>query len=407
MAIAERSVAAHWPTESEVVSFAESLISVPSFTGHETALAEHVCGMLRDYGINAQLQEVEPGRSQVIARVGPSEGLPALLYNGHLDMDPIGREWQGDPFKADRVDDKLYGAGIHNMKSGLAAIIGAAVAIERGSVPLRKALLLQFVVGELQGGKGTIFALKSGLRAEAAVVPEPYSVSRIITRTAGVHKFSIVVRGKAAHTSRSEEGVDAIRVLLDIIRRFESAELGLVNPDFPTLPKCQVGSIIGGRGENHVLSGVSYNADKATAIIDVRYPPPYEPSDVGKATTQAVAMLASEYPHAEVIVEHPPDPCFGVGGADMPPMDVPPDTALVRDLTRALEQASDFKVTETGIALPFSYCGNDTTHLSRAGIECCLFGPRGQGNDTERHVLISEMLACARALTVLAEARCV
>jgi len=63
-------------------------------------------------------------------------------------------------------------------------------------------------------------------------------------------------------------------------------------------------------------------------------------------------------------------------------------------------------VAETGIALPYSYCGNDTTHLSRAGVDCCLFGPRGDPEDTERHVLVSEMVACARTLAAVSFARC-
>ena len=67
---------------------------------------------------------------------------------------------------------------------------------------------------------------------------------------------------------------------------------------------------------------------------------------------------------------------------------------------------SNFKVEQTGIALPYSYTGNDTAHLSRAGIECCLFGPRGDAKDAEKHVLISEMTACARTLAALAILRC-
>lgn len=390
----------------EIVEIASGLTAVPSFTGQETPLANHINNLLADHEISSYCQEVEPGRFQTIGQLGPSSGTPALLLNGHLDMDPLGRNWPGEPFTARRDGDRLYGAGLHNMKSGLAAIIGAAIALKRSNKPLRQPLLLEFVVGELQGGKGTKFALHSGLTAEAAVVPEPYSVTRAITRTAGVHKFALVVRGVAAHTSRHHEGVDAIQVLRHVLDIFQEESLGLSSLDFPTLPRLQIASLIAGRGEEHDLSGVSYCADKATAIIDVRYPPPYEPSDVSQAIERVAQIARNEHPAAEIAVDHPPDPIFRVGGADMPPMDVPADCSIVHDVSSLLPRVSEFSVEEVGLALPYSYCGNDTTHLSRAGIECCLFGPRGDPQDTEQHVLVSEMNACARTLASLSFLRC-
>ncbi|TLF74340.1 M20 family metallopeptidase [Nocardia cyriacigeorgica] len=392
--------------DAQLLELAADITAVPSFTGLETELATVVRDLLHRNGIHTYLQEVEPGRCQTIARLGPDTGVPALLLNGHLDMDPLGRDHLDDPFTARLVGDKLYGAGLHNMKSGVAAILAAAIAVRRSGIPLRRPLLLEFVAGELQGGVGTRFALDAGLTAEAAVVPEPYSVRRIITRTAGVHKFALVVRGRTAHTSRHDEGVDAIAVLRRVLDLLDAAELGLHNADFPPLPRLQVASLIAGRGEAHDPSGVSYLADKATALIDLRYPPPYEPPDVARALDTFVQDARRWYPEADITVEHPVDPVFRVGGTDMPPMDVAADGALVRDLVELLPQVSEFTVTETGLALPYSFCGNDTTHLSRAGIECCLFGPRGAGADTEHHVLFSEMRACARTLAALVLRRC-
>ena len=387
-------------TDDESVQIASDLVAIPSFTGEETELARHVCSLLQANDISAELQEVEPGRFQVIAHMGPAGVKPALMLNGHLDIDPLGRHWSGSPFKADLVDDRLYGAGIHNMKSGVAAIIAAALALQRSRLELRRPLLLAFVVGELQGGKGTVFALESGLTADAAVIPEPYSVTRVITRTAGVHKFAIVVRGVTAHTSRHEEGVDAIKTLRQVLDLLDAASLDLRDPDFPDLPRLQISSIVAGRGEEHDLSGISYCADKATALVDLRYSPLFEPVDIQKRLEQFVASMNDLHSEAEIELVHPPDPVFRVGGVDMPPMDV------AADISAVLPEVSNYAVEETGVVVPFSYCGNDTAHLSRAGIECCLFGPRGDAEDTERHVLLSEMQACAKTLSVLAAARC-
>lgn len=139
-------------TEDELVKIASDLVAIPSFTEQETPLAKHIKAFCSTHGIEASFQEVEPRRLQVIARLGPKAKEPALLLNGHLDMDPLGRDWVGNPFKARRVGDKLYGAGIHNMKSGLAAILSAVLAFKKSGIPIKKPLLLELVVGELQGG---------------------------------------------------------------------------------------------------------------------------------------------------------------------------------------------------------------------------------------------------------------
>ncbi|MFC6010163.1 M20 family metallopeptidase [Nocardia lasii] len=391
--------------DDELIRIAAELTAVPSFTGEESELADAVRLLLVSNGFHAYGQEVQPGRRQTIGLLGPP-GRPALLLNGHLDMDPLGRDHPADPFVARRHGDKLYGAGLHNMKSGVAAILAAALAVARSGIVLRRSLLLEFVVGELQGGVGTRFALASGLTADAAVVPEPYSVRRVITRTAGVHKFGLVVRGRTAHTSRHAEGVDAVAVLRQVLDHLDRSDLGLHNPDFPPLPRLQIGGIVAGRGETHELSGISYLADKATALIDIRYPPPFEPDDVAVAVEAAISAVRHNFPDAKITIDNPPEPGFRIGGSAMPPMDVSPNSPIVTDIAALLPEVSDFSVTETGLALPFSYCGNDTTHLSRAGIDCCLFGPRGAGPDTEHHVLISEMRACARTLAALIVHRC-
>ncbi|MCU1646003.1 MAG: hypothetical protein JWN03_6278 [Nocardia sp.] len=390
----------------ELVEIATELTAVESLTEQETPLADRVRELLHDNEIAADLQEVQPGRSQTIGWLGPEQGRPALLLNGHLDMDLPPDFGGADPYAARREGDRLYGAGLHNMKSGLAAMIAASIMVRRSGIRLKRRLLLEFVVGELQGGIGTRHALAAGLTAEAAVVPEPYSVRRVLTRTAGVYKFALVVRGRTAHTSRHAEGVDAFAVMRTLLDLFDDTDLGLRNSDFPTLPRHQHASALIGRGEDHDPASISYSASKATVLIDLRYPPPYEPLHVTAALTGFLHRARAAFPHAVIGLDHPPDPVHRVGGTDMPPMDVSPDSAVVQDISRLLPLVSEFVVEETGLALPYSYCGNDTTHLSRAGIECCLFGPRGSDSDTEHHVLISEMAACARTLAALTVLRC-
>ena len=123
---------------AESVAIASQLVAIPSFTGEETALAHHIRDLSEANSIPTELQEVEPGRYQVIAWLGPRDVKPALMLNGHLDIDPLDRQWSDSPFVADLDGDKLYGAGLHNMKAGLTSMIAAALALRRSGMQLQR-----------------------------------------------------------------------------------------------------------------------------------------------------------------------------------------------------------------------------------------------------------------------------
>ncbi|MFG1790111.1 M20/M25/M40 family metallo-hydrolase [Nocardia sp. NPDC049149] len=158
-------------SDDELIRLAADLTAIPSSTGQETALACHVRNMLRRNDIRAYYQEVEPGRLQTIARLGPERGKPALLLGGHLDTAPFDRQPPRESFTARRDGDRLYGTGLPKMKGGLAAILGATIMLRRSGIPMLRPLLLQFVVGGLQDDLGARHALRSGLTAKTTVVP--------------------------------------------------------------------------------------------------------------------------------------------------------------------------------------------------------------------------------------------
>src|SRR4029453_6136911 len=133
-------------------------------------------------GFESRLQEVDPGRFQTIARLPGTGGGTSLMFDGHIDIDPIPSGWKRDPWTPTIEGDRFYGAGIYNMKGGDAAMIMAAVAAKRAGVPLRGDVVFACVDGELQGGVGTVHLLKRGVRADWAIVPEPYSTRNIITK---------------------------------------------------------------------------------------------------------------------------------------------------------------------------------------------------------------------------------
>ncbi len=79
-------------------------------------------------GFESRLQEVDPGRFQVVARLPGRGGGRSLMQNGHLDVDPVADGWVRDPWTPMIEGDRFHGAGVFNMKAGVAAMVMAAVA---------------------------------------------------------------------------------------------------------------------------------------------------------------------------------------------------------------------------------------------------------------------------------------
>jgi len=95
------------------------------------------------------------------------------------------------------------------MKGGLVAALFAAKAIHDAGVRLDGQLLLQSVIGEEDGGVGTLAAILRGYRGDGAVIMEPTGLA-ICPAQAGALNFRVTVRGRAAHGCVREEGVSAL-----------------------------------------------------------------------------------------------------------------------------------------------------------------------------------------------------
>src|SRR5579859_6490340 len=68
-------------------------VKVKSETGEEQEGCLFFADLLRREGFEVSLDEVEPGRYNVYARMKsqPPKGLPTLMFNGHIDTIPVGR----------------------------------------------------------------------------------------------------------------------------------------------------------------------------------------------------------------------------------------------------------------------------------------------------------------------------
>ena len=193
------------------------------------------------------------GKANVLADWGGSGDGRSLILNGHIDVvspEPVAL-WTGDPYTA-RVDgDWMYGRGAGDMKSGLAAIVGAVRGLQALGLEPRGRVQLQSVVEEECTGNGALACVLAGHTADAAILTEP-TQGAIWPAQVGVLWFQVRAIGAPAHAGDAAEGANAIEAsyaVIEALRELE-AELNETPPPlfaaYPHPINLNVGMIHGG-----------------------------------------------------------------------------------------------------------------------------------------------------------------
>jgi len=219
--------------EDELIELTRALIRIPSVVrpddpgATEAMVARHVEVWLTKQGFDLEVQEVAPGRPNVVAWLGEKGAGKSLLLEGHTDVvtegDPV--EWTHPPFEADLVGGRIYGRGAADMKSGLAAAMVAAAAIKRSGVALGGRL----VVGALVDEEGDMLGAKHlcttaiGRELDAAIICEPEQ-NELCLEQRGVVWARVAIRGRMAHGAMPEAGVNPITALGALLHEVPALE---------------------------------------------------------------------------------------------------------------------------------------------------------------------------------------
>jgi len=207
--------------DSYTIRRLEEMIRIPSVVGEEGELARYLSGELDALGLESELQEVEPGRPNVYARLGGTGPGRRLMFNGHSDTIPVCERWQTDPFTPVVHDRRMYGLGSCDMKAGLACALTASKAFVDSGFESEGELLFSAVVDEEGYSKGARAMLKTGYaQCNAIILCEPYPGDEskpIPLGITGKVLYDVVVKGRAAHGFRPHLGVDAIEEAARII----------------------------------------------------------------------------------------------------------------------------------------------------------------------------------------------
>jgi acetylornithine deacetylase/succinyl-diaminopimelate desuccinylase-like protein len=336
----------------------------------ERLVADYLTALAGKSGLSVELQEVFPGRSNLIARLeARGKTKRRVMLAPHMDT-VVARPEQLKPVKK---GGRIYGRGACDTKGSVAAMLTAVleVAKKRGAAHETEIIFCAFV-DEEDGQNGSRTLARSGFKADLAIVGEPTKL-KAVTAHKGDLWLKIETRGKAAHGSKPELGKNAVRAMCPIVEWLEGPYARSLRKRKHWLlgsPTISVGAIRGGTQANVV-------PDRCEIIIDRRT----IPGEREAAVVGELKRFLKTQENARM-VNYKTNPCL--------PMETNLKLPLVREFMGQLGQKE-----AEGVDF---FC--DSAVLSAAGIPCVVFGP---GDIAQAHT-IDEWIAVTqleRATTIL------
>jgi acetylornithine deacetylase len=356
----------------------------PSAPG-EKEIATYVGEAMSALGADVRYHEPKAGRVSVVARLAGSTPGRSLMLNAHADtVDAAGMD---EPFSGELLDGRVHGRGAFDMKGGLAAMMGAVKALADAGCPHGGEVLLAAVADEEYASLGTEDLVRH-YRPDAAIVTEPTALDICLAHK-GFAWFELTTRGRAAHGSRFDLGVDANMRMGRVLAALDAFERELRGrPPHPLLgpPSLHAATLAGGSGLSTYAASCRLQIERRTI-----------PGETREAVTNEIRQLLRHQ------VER--DPSFE---ADLEvllvrePFEVAENAAIVRALTEATTAVLGRRPSFVG-QTPWM----DAALLADAGAETVVMGATGGGaHAKEEWVELSSVHQLARCLADAAVLYC-
>lgn len=322
---------------------------------------------------------------------GQTQG--GIVLSGHTDVVPVdGQDWSSDPFRlTDKGDGRLYGRGSCDMKGFIAsslALVPQALAMAR-SKPLHLALSYDEEVGCVGAPVMLAELGRRGMRIDGCIVGEPTSMKPVVAHKGG-YFFRCKVHGKAAHSSLTPQGCNAIEHAARLICHIRDLAdgwraQGPFDGAFDVPHTTMTTNLISG--------GIAINTvpDLCAFSYEFRHLPGHDPQAIMAQVQRYVddallPRMRREYALAQVEIE-----C----AAAVPVLDAS-EQAAITALVRALTQ-------DQGVRK--AAYGTEAGQFAQAGIPAVLCGPGSieQAHKPDEYVALEQLELCDRFLLRVAQ----
>ena len=350
---------------------------VPGAAG-EAAIAAFVEHWLEERGLETEVVDAAAGdQPSVVAVARGTGGGRSLMLNAHLDT--VGVAGMQAPHEPVVRDGRLYGRGAYDMKAGLAAIMlaGAAVA----AAPLRGDVIVTAVADEEYASAGTAAVLERW-SADACIVTEPTQL-RVCVAHKGFVWAQLLTRGRAAHGSRPDLGIDAIAAMAPVLAGLPALQERLDARPHPLLGPASIhASLIAGGQE------LSSYPERCVLSVERRTLPGESVAGVERELRELLARTDAET-QLEI-------------GLHQEPFEIDPAAEIVATVRAA---AADVLGGEPAIVGDHPWM--DAALTAAAGIPTVVFGPSGAGaHAVEEWVDLDSVDRCAQVLEAVAREWC-
>ena len=289
----------------------------------ELAAAEIIRSELGHSGIESEIDNWDQNRANITAQVKSSGAKKALLFVCHLDVVPPGQaSWKYPPFSGVESDGKIHGRGSTDMKGGTAATVTAIRQIVDSGIKLKGDIIFFAAAGEeidSCGAKRFVQNFDGRTELCGVIVPEPTDCE-IVTAHRGMFWLKITTKGKTAHGSTPQLGINAISSMRALLDELDNYKI-----------QCEPHKLLGTStmSINMIAAGKAINVvpDECEAGIDIRPLPGQNYQEIIGDFEKIFAKLKQKNPHfdAEVSVVR-----------DVEPLDSDPQSDFVKGLCSAV-----------------------------------------------------------------------
>jgi acetylornithine deacetylase len=322
----------------------------PSLDLSNRAVIDLLAGWLGDLGFACDIQQVSPGKFNLLATYGTGPG--GLVLSGHSDTVPYDDAlWKTDPLKLTEVDGRWVGLGSCDMKGFFALAIEALQPLL--DKPFKQPLIILATCDEESSMSGAkALAAAGGTLGRAAVIGEPTGLKPIRLHK-GVMMERIEILGRSGHSSDPSLGHSALEAMYDAIGALKNLrqqwQEKYRNPQFSVpAPTMNFGCIHGGDNPNRICGQCSLE-------FDLRPLPGMDPEMLRSAIRQKLQPLAELH---QVKIDYAP--LF----SEVAPFEQNADAELVRVAERLTGHTAE--------AVAF---GTEAPYLQRLGCETIVLGP--------------------------------
>ncbi|AAY80955.1 M20 family metallopeptidase [Sulfolobus acidocaldarius] len=289
----------------DLLKLVSGLVKIPSVNPPHGEGLRDCANFIREYfsnhGYSAEVVEFDKGWPNIIVNNGKKSD-KSIMLNGHYDVVPTGdlKSWSHDPFSALILEDKIYGRGSSDMKSGLAVQMKVFVEL---ADKLDYNLVFTAVPDEESGGFHGAKHLAEKYKPNLVLVSEPSGSEWINIGEKGLLQVKLKSKGKVAHGSLPSLGDNAImKIVRDLVNLEKIRDVKI---PIPSELKEAISARASSEVEKDYVSisfnpgvikgGVKVNVvpDYAEAEVDMRIPP-------GIKNSEALSLVKKLVSESEV-----------------------------------------------------------------------------------------------------------